>query len=209
MSVRTFGIIGFVLGGALSIAITTGYITTVIFLLTVLTSASIMVVLQATHAALRLRITAMTAVCLIGATAHVFVQKAPMTDVAAVANVQSSDVMRAFDGQFRATADVNGGEIEMLFDTGASIVLLTHKDALAVGLDPDTLRFKLPILTANGKSHVAPVTLEQVRIGNVAVQNVRAAVAKPGQLHASLLGTSFIGEIEEAVIRKDRLILRN
>ena len=133
----------------------------------------------------------------------------PNTEIAAVADVQSSDVMRAYDGHFRATADVNGGDIEMLVDTGASIVLLTHKDAVKIGVDMDALTFNVPVLTANGKSHVAAVTLDVVSIGDVAVENVRAAVAEPGMLHASLLGMSFIGEIEEAVIRKDRLILRN
>jgi len=73
----------------------------------------------------------------------------------------------------------------------------------------NNLTFDLPILTANGRGYVASVTLPQVRVGDVVVNNVRAAVASEGQLHASLLGMSFLGEIDEAIIRKNEMILRN
>jgi clan AA aspartic protease (TIGR02281 family) len=121
----------------------------------------------------------------------------------------SSSIPRQADGHFRAIADVNGNNIPLLVDTGASIVLLTYDHAIATGLDMDALKFDLPILTANGRSHVAEVTLPALQIGDVSVKNVRAAVAERGQLHASLLGMSFIGNIKEAIIRKDEMIFRN
>lgn len=130
--------------------------------------------------------------------------------VAAVADAGLSTALpRRWDGHFRAAARVNDGTVDMLVDTGASIVLLRHKDAIAVGIDVNALKFDVPILTANGKSHVASITLPAVNIDGVEVREVAAAVAEPGMLHASLLGMSFLGEIEEAVIRKDRLILKN
>lgn len=130
--------------------------------------------------------------------------------VAAVADAGvSASVDREWDGHFRTTADINGLPVEMLVDTGASLVLLTYEDGVAAGLDMDSLDFDVPILTANGKGHVATVTFDKIDIGGVAARNVRGAVAQPGQLHASLLGMSFIGAIEEAVIRKDQLILKN
>lgn len=130
--------------------------------------------------------------------------------LAAVADTSWSTALpRRWDGHFRANALVNGTTIDMLVDTGASVVLLRHIDAANSGIDMASLEFNVPILTANGKSHVASIILPEVNIGGVSVKNVDAAVAEPGQLHASLLGMSFLGEIEEAVIRKDRLILRN
>jgi len=121
----------------------------------------------------------------------------------------SSDVMLGWDGHFRADATLNGRVVKMLVDTGASLVLLTDHDARAAGIAVDSLDFDLPILTANGRGHVASITLPVLSVGDVVVRRVRAAVAAPGQLHASLLGMSFLGEIDEAVIRRDRLILRN
>lgn len=130
--------------------------------------------------------------------------------IAAVADTAgTANVRRHWDGHFRTAASVNGSAVEMLVDTGASLVLLTYEDALIAGLDVGGLTFNVPILTANGKSHVATTTLKNVSIGGVTVDGVKAAVAEHGQLHASLLGMSFIGEIEEAVIRKDRMIFKN
>lgn len=135
---------------------------------------------------------------------------ADTSPIAAVADASLSTALpRRWDGHFRAGAQVNDSTIDMLVDTGASVVLLRYADAQSAGIDMSSLQFNVPILTANGKSHVASITLPEVNIGGVAVKNVEAAVAEPGMLHASLLGMSFLGEIEEAVIRKDRLILRN
>jgi len=128
---------------------------------------------------------------------------------AVVSPVGTADVPRHWDGHFRAAANVNGHTIDMLVDTGASLVLLTYEDALMAGVDTGALDFNVPILTANGRSHVATLNLNKINIGGVFVENIEAAVAEHGQLHASLLGMSFIGAIEEAVIRKDRLILKN
>jgi len=121
----------------------------------------------------------------------------------------TADVPRHWDGHFRAAASVNGRTVEMIVDTGASLVLLTYEDALMAGVDTGALNFNVPILTANGRSHVATLEIAKIDIGGVIVEDVEAAVAERGMLHASLLGMSFLGAIEEAVIRKDRLILKN
>lgn len=132
------------------------------------------------------------------------------TPIVAVASTgATSDVPRESDGHFRAATIINGHAVEMLVDTGASVVLLTYKDALLAGIDIGALNFNVPVLTANGRSHVATFTVDEIAVGSVIVKNIRGAVAEKGQLHASLLGMSFLGAIEEAVIRKDRLILRN
>lgn len=116
---------------------------------------------------------------------------------------------KAWDGHFRAMAEVNGANVGMLVDTGASIVLLTFEDAAAIGLDPANLRFTQPVVTANGKAHVAPVTLDYVAIGAVGLARVKAAVAERGRLHSSLLGMSFLGRLEETTFRRSTLTLRN
>lgn len=135
---------------------------------------------------------------------------ARVAPTAAVATpLGTADVPRHWDGHFRADAVINGTKIDMLVDTGASLVLLTYQDAIDAGVNAAALKFNVPILTANGRSHVATLKINKITIGGVTVHGVDAAVAEHGQLHASLLGMSFLGEIEEAVIRKDRMILRN
>lgn len=118
-------------------------------------------------------------------------------------------LMRAWDGHFRAVADVNDTPVGLLIDTGASLVLLRNDDARRIGLREYDLDYTMAVTTANGRSFVAPVTFDEIRIGGVVVRNVEGAVAQPNQLHSSLLGMSFIERLTEASIRNDRIILRN
>jgi aspartyl protease family protein len=48
--------------------------------------------------------------------------------------------------------------------------------------------------------------LDQVRIGNVVVRNVPAAVSEPGRLGITLLGMSFLGQLRMEM-KNGRLIL--
>ena len=119
------------------------------------------------------------------------------------------ELRKAWDGHFRAVTEVNGAKVGMLIDTGASIVLLSYEDAEAAGLDPANMAFRQPVITANGRAHVAPITLEYVAVGNVGLQSVKAAVAENGKLHSSLLGMSFLGRLQETSFRRDVLVLKN
>ena len=116
---------------------------------------------------------------------------------------------RAWDGHFRTIARIDDGDIGVLVDTGASLVLLRYDDAVRAGVDPSTLDFNIPLTTASGRSYVARFQFAQVRIGGVVVFNVEGAVAMPGELHNSLLGMSFLEQLSETVIRKNQMILRN
>lgn len=121
------------------------------------------------------------------------------------------ELTRTWDGHFRAPVVVNGREdapLPMLIDTGASIVLLRHEDAEAVGIDTRRLRYSTAITTANGGARVAPVTLESLRVGDVELHNVRAAVAERGALHSPLLGMSFLAGLSELTFRGDKALLK-
>lgn len=115
---------------------------------------------------------------------------------------------RTWDGHYRVEAQVNGVTERLLIDTGASMVLLPYERVADLGIDPDTLDFRVPVTTANGKSTVAPVTIDSIRIGPIEVKDVSAAVAHPGRLKMGLLGMSFLDKLEETSFRGDRLILR-
>lgn len=119
-----------------------------------------------------------------------------------------AELRRAWDGHYRADAKVNGIEMRLLVDTGASMVVLPYEAASDLGIDPATLDFSVPVTTANGRSTVAPVRLASITIGQVRVANVTAAIAHPGKLKTGLLGMSFLDKMNETVFQGDRLILR-
>jgi len=130
--------------------------------------------------------------------------------IAALATTSAAEAQidRAWDGHFRAIAQIDNVDVGLMVDTGASIVLLRYDDAMRIGINPDTLDFSIPLTTAGGRTYVAPITFETIRIGDVLVYNVKGAIAQSGSLHSSLLGMSFIEKLSETVIRSDEMIFR-
>jgi aspartyl protease family protein len=100
---------------------------------------------------------------------------------------------------------VNGFPVRMLVDTGASLVTLTPADARAAGINPTGLVFNAHVNTANGSARVAPVTLREVRIGQLSLYDVPAAVLE--NLYVSLLGMSFLGRLQGYEMRDGKLTI--
>ncbi|MFP3921709.1 MAG: TIGR02281 family clan AA aspartic protease [Dichotomicrobium sp.] len=110
-------------------------------------------------------------------------------------------------GHFSVDADINGMPVEMMADTGATYVALTFKTALSLGLQPSDLPFDKETDTANGVTAVAPVVLDEVRIGDIVVRRVEAVVTAPGRLRQNLLGMSFINRLSRFEMSGQRLTL--
>ncbi|MEM9045502.1 MAG: TIGR02281 family clan AA aspartic protease [Pseudomonadota bacterium] len=118
------------------------------------------------------------------------------------------ELRRTWDGHYRADTLVNGTNIRLLVDTGASMVLIPYEEAASVGIDVETLEYSMPVTTANGRSTVAPIMLDTVEIGPIKAHDVAAAVSHPGSLKSGLLGMSFLEQLDETSFQRDKLILR-
>jgi aspartyl protease family protein len=114
---------------------------------------------------------------------------------------------REDDGHFWTRADVSGTQVKFMVDTGASIVALTYFDAQRLGLKPEELNFDSEIRTAGGITYGAPVTLESIRIGRVEIENVNAVILRT-ELEQSLLGMTFLGELNSYEVRQGQMIIR-
>ena len=101
--------------------------------------------------------------------------------------------------------DVNGAPVRFLVDTGASIVVLTMRDAAAAVMRPSDLDFTLRTSTANGVARAAPVRLREVRIGQLSLDDVDAAIVE--NLGVSLLGQSFLRRLDGYEMRDGVLTL--
>lgn len=117
-------------------------------------------------------------------------------------------IHRGAAGHFTTTARINGQPIPVLVDTGASLVALTFDDARAVGLDPGGLSFSQRIATANGVARAANVRLDELAIGDIRRQDVRATVSEPGALGFSLLGMNFLDTLQSFEMTREALTLR-
>ncbi len=107
------------------------------------------------------------------------------------------------NGHFRTLGQINGKSVEFFVDTGASVVSLGQAEADRLGIDyksgqPGMAR------TANGDVPIRLITLNSVRIGDVEVANVEAAV-HPGSFGLVLLGNSFLTRFQ---MRRENDVLR-
>ena len=106
-------------------------------------------------------------------------------------------------------ARINGREIRVLVDTGASYVSLSNQDAERAGIFVRDSDFKYKTRTANGTTRVALVMIDRISIGDIEVRNVKASVHERGKLGVTLLGMSFLGRLRRTEMRGGRLILEN
>ncbi len=111
-------------------------------------------------------------------------------------------------GHYRAQAEINGRPVEVLVNSGASLVVLSHEDAERAGLRPRAQDYTQRVGTANGVTRVAPMLLDRVSIGDISVRNVEAAIGEPGKLGQSLLGMTFLGRLQRVDMRAGVLFLQ-
>lgn len=116
------------------------------------------------------------------------------------------EVPRSSDGHFNLTLRLNGEPIDFVVDTGATDMVLSLEDARRAGLNPEDLAFLGTARTANGTVSTAFATIDEVAIGPVTFDRVRAAV-NGGEMRGSLLGMSFLNRFERLEIAGNRLTL--
>lgn len=120
----------------------------------------------------------------------------------------SVEIRAGRNGHFMTTAHLNGRPINVLVDTGASLVALSYEDAERAGVFARPSDFTHAVSTANGTAKIALVTLDSVSIGDITVRRVEAMVSEPGRLATSLLGMTFLGRLSRAEMRSGLLILQ-
>lgn len=73
----------------------------------------------------------------------------------------------------------------------------------------DALVFDTPVKTASGLLNIATITVSTVRVGpRIIAKNVEAAVTPKGLDHSNLLGSSFLAQMDEAVVSNGQIILK-
>ena len=97
-------------------------------------------------------------------------------------------------GHFMAQGQINGGTIQMLVDTGATMIALSEADAQRLGIN---YKAGQPgrVNTANGSVPVYRVRLDTVKVGSIELNQVDAVVQQAG-LPFALLGMSFLNRME-------------
>lgn len=97
-------------------------------------------------------------------------------------------------GHFMTQGQINGKSVQLVVDTGASLVSLSTADADRMGLD---YRSGQPaqVSTANGIIPAWRIKLATVQVGDVLVYNVDSLVSA-GSMPYVLLGNSFLSHFQ-------------
>jgi aspartyl protease family protein len=98
-------------------------------------------------------------------------------------------------GHFVTTGNVNGMPLRFLVDTGASVIALSVDDAKRAGVNY-LAGSRGQVQTANGIATVYLVKLDAVKVGEILLNNVDAAVIDGNKLPIALLGMSFLNRME-------------
>lgn len=117
-------------------------------------------------------------------------------------------IQRDPDSHFRAQMLVNGRSIRMMVDSGATSVVLRESDARLAGIYLTPASYTAQADTAGGTVAVAPVVIDRLAIGTIERRQVRAAVVADDKLSQSLLGQSFLGQLNEVKINGNTMQLR-
>jgi aspartyl protease family protein len=115
-------------------------------------------------------------------------------------------LQRSSDHHFYATADVNGHEVRFLVDTGASEIALTEEDARKAGIKFDPSKYELLGSGASGYVRGQYVQLDKIDLEGIHQTDAKAVVVEGADI--SLLGQPFLENVDEIVIRKGEMVLR-
>jgi aspartyl protease family protein len=122
-------------------------------------------------------------------------QSARLAGNARSSGAQSVTLTADNRGHFITTGAINGVAVRFLVDTGASLVSMSSAEAKRLGINYTTGQ-KTFSSTANGVVPTYLVKIDEVRVGDVTVNNVDGMVHVGDTLPIVLLGMSFLNRME-------------
>lgn len=110
--------------------------------------------------------------------------------------VDEVQVWRNPAGMYTTVGSINGLLVTFLVDTGASAVAMNAREARRLGIDYRVVGRESGVTTASGAERGWAVTLDTVKVGDLELRNVAAMVLEGGYPMTTLLGMSYLGQLE-------------
>lgn len=110
-------------------------------------------------------------------------------------------------GHYIADVKINGRQLTMMVDTGATFLTLPEKNARKLGIFVQPSDFKIAMNTANGVAYAAKAEVRDFRIGPIRLKNIPAIVVKSEALKTPLLGMSVLNRLDRFDVTNDTLLL--
>lgn len=105
-------------------------------------------------------------------------------------------ISRNTQGMFTTVGSINGLTVSFLVDTGATNIAMNAAQARRLGIDYRVTGSPMRVTTASGVESAWAVNLNTVKVGELKLHNVRAVVLEGAQPAQTLLGMSYLGQLE-------------
>ncbi|WP_321528679.1 TIGR02281 family clan AA aspartic protease [Sedimenticola selenatireducens] len=99
-------------------------------------------------------------------------------------------------GSYNTMGSINGRMVDMLVDTGATTIAMSEVEAKRLGIPYRIRGEKTGVRTASGFAKAYAITLDQVQVGELVLQQVEAVVVEGNSPHRVLLGMSFLSRVK-------------
>ncbi|RME34051.1 MAG: TIGR02281 family clan AA aspartic protease [Gammaproteobacteria bacterium] len=99
-------------------------------------------------------------------------------------------------GMYMVSGSINGFPVDFLVDTGATLIAMNEAQARRLGIDYKLEGKPGHTSTASGIAQTWYVVLREVRVGDIRLENVPAAVIKGSHPSEVLLGNSFLNRLK-------------
>lgn len=116
-------------------------------------------------------------------------------------------IRQSADGHYYVTARVNGSDVRLLVDTGATLTVLSKRQAERAGIFPAPAEYTANVRTASGIAKAAPVRLRDFEIGEARLHDVPALVMDT-PADTSVLGIGTLQRFKSYEVRNGVLTLR-
>jgi len=107
-------------------------------------------------------------------------------------------------GMYYVNGSINGFQVRFIVDTGATLISMNRQHARRIGLQYRLEGRRSTSSTAAGIAPIYIVTLDRVRVGDLELRNIEAAVHDSDFPRTILLGNSFLSKV--SIKREGRLL---
>jgi len=105
-------------------------------------------------------------------------------------------ITRNNHGSYYTVGSINGRNVDMMLDTGATSVAMSSVEAKRLGIQYWLSGQEIMVSTASGRAKGYAITLDKVQVGSIALNNVRATVVEGSSPTQVLLGMSFLNKVD-------------
>jgi clan AA aspartic protease (TIGR02281 family) len=101
---------------------------------------------------------------------------------------------------------INGKEVPMVFDTGASLCLFSRDEGKANGIFIDARRGAFPVSGVGGKAMASTGIISSIKLGPIERHNFAVAVSDVAAISKPLLGQDFVGNWRYTIDNQQQVI---